>query len=353
MIIDADSHFISIDTFKYVPEQYRNKLPIFDMNNSGILSVNLQHDPNAWSNLKIRSLDWCSEIQGLSDVDKRIEDFKLLGIDFQILNPQEHALRFSYAVDKQLAEWMCFSYNRTLLEIIQKYPNKFSGPILLPLQNIDWCLKEIDWAIENKIYSVIIDLEWMRENQLYSSLLLEIPGIDKFFKKCEENDILISCHGQMHRRSFKGNEIFHSYRIHDLFPCPYTLLICSIVLSDVFEKFPNLKILISESNITPILKSFRHIKKHLGTEKTVDRIKKNLWFTIETEKKELIECIDLFGSERFLFATDYPHDDDGGKNKFIDHKLIKNLNLPTSDIENICYKNALQIFRLDMKNEII
>ena len=43
--------------------------------------------------------------------------------------------------------------------------------------------------------------------------------------------------------------------------------------------------------------------------------KKNFFFTIETEERELPEAMELFGASQFLFATDYPHDDPGGRMK--------------------------------------
>src|SRR5262245_19119050 len=41
--------------------------------------------------------------------------------------------------------------------------------------------------------------------------------------------------------------------------------------------------------------------------------KYNFYFTIETEEPALPEAIQFLGAERFLFATDYPHDDAGGR----------------------------------------
>jgi len=50
--------------------------------------------------------------------------------------------------------------------------------------------------------------------------------------------------------------------------------------------------------------------------------RKNLFFTIETEEAELPEAVDLFGASQFLFATDYPHDDPGGRMKYKDVQLL-------------------------------
>ena len=49
----------------------------------------------------------------------------------------------------------------------------------------------------------------------------------------------------------------------------------------------------------------------------------NLFFTIETEEPELPDSIDLLGASQFLFATDYPHDDPGGRMKYKDVQLLR------------------------------
>ena len=69
--------------------------------------------------------------------------------------------------------------------------------------------------------------------------------------------------------------------------------------------------------------------------------KHNLFFTIETEERELPEAMELFGASQFLFATDYPHDDPGGRMKFKDVELLDNnreISAPDKDL--LRYKNA-------------
>ena len=75
--------------------------------------------------------------------------------------------------------------------------------------------------------------------------------------------------------------------------------------------------------------------------------RKNFFFTIETEEPELAEAIDFLGAERFLFATDYPHDDPGGKMKFEDVRLLReNPKISEADKDLIRWKNASRLFQL-------
>jgi len=74
----------------------------------------------------------------------------------------------------------------------------------------------------------------------------------------------------------------------------------------------------------------------------------NFYFTIETEEAALPDAIEFLGAERFLFATDYPHDDPGGSMKFRDVQLLAvNKNLSEDTKELIRHGNAERLFKLD------
>ncbi|MCX7137449.1 MAG: amidohydrolase family protein, partial [Proteobacteria bacterium] len=69
--------------------------------------------------------------------------------------------------------------------------------------------------------------------------------------------------------------------------------------------------------------------------------KTNFYFTIETEERELPEAMELFGASQFLFATDYPHDDPGGRMKYKDVELLdRNRDISEADKDLLRYKNA-------------
>jgi predicted TIM-barrel fold metal-dependent hydrolase len=51
--------------------------------------------------------------------------------------------------------------------------------------------------------------------------------------------------------------------------------------------------------------------------------KRNFYWTIETEEEELTDAIAFVGAEQLLFATDYPHNDPGGRMKFRDVELLE------------------------------
>ena len=77
----------------------------------------------------------------------------------------------------------------------------------------------------------------------------------------------------------------------------------------------------------------------------------NLFFTIETEERELPEAIELLGATQFLFATDYPHDDPGGRMKYKDVELLEaNRDISETDKELLRCKNAERLLNTGAGN---
>ena len=81
-----------------------------------------------------------------------------------------------------------------------------------------------------------------------------------------------------------------------------------------------------------------------------DYFRKNFHWTIETEEPEFAEAVQYLGADHFLFATDYPHDDPGGRMKHKDVELLAaHPKLSEGDKEKIRCANARQLFRLGSK----
>jgi predicted TIM-barrel fold metal-dependent hydrolase len=57
--------------------------------------------------------------------------------------------------------------------------------------------------------------------------------------------------------------------------------------------------------------------------------------------------VQYLGAGHFLFATDYPHDDPGGRMKYKDVELLAaHPKISERDKEQIRYGNAKELFRL-------
>jgi predicted TIM-barrel fold metal-dependent hydrolase len=344
--IDADTHYVDPAAFKYIDKKYEHLVPKFELDKDDrLINVKIDQDPCPIS-FNRQPFALHNEFPGISNIQKRIDDFAKLKVDFQILNPQFHTIRFSQLTEPGLANQMAFSYNRTLLETIQKYPNHFAGPIMVPLQDIDFSIKELIWAKENGIGSVIIDMFWIDPNFPISLPVTETPNFEKFCKTCEDLNITISIHFAMHFINFYHFPTFLKLKLNKFFPKNIKLILMSFITSGLLDKFPKLKIIFNEGGMKFISEGYHNLIS-LNI-KPSRYFKENFWFTTETEEeKELLSSIQLIGAERFLFATDYPHDDEGGLMKFSDVELFENLPLSEDEKNLISWANAKEVFLLN------
>jgi predicted TIM-barrel fold metal-dependent hydrolase len=344
--IDSDSHYIDPEIFKYVSEENRSKVPTFDFDHEGrLIKVNFNIDPLP---ITFNPLEphGDNKYAGISNLQSRINDFKSLGINFQILNPQENALRFSYLVEKNLAVDMAQSYNRRMLEIVNQYPDKFLAPALLALQDPEWSLTEIQWAKNNGFTSVIVDTDWPDQTYISGWPLVAAPRFEDICVECERLGLLLNIHHSMHQLGFDKIPQFFNYGLHHLMPSKHMMALIGLITSGILLRHPNLKVLLSEGQMKYIGRSY-DILVRMKIPNIDQYFKENFWFTIETEDTEnLLSLIKKFGADRFLFATDYPHDDPGGAMQWKDQHLIEQLPISEEEKDLICFKNSANIFQI-------
>ena len=148
-IIDCDSHFIVPEIYNYVSDHLKPLLPQLVFGHDGQLTeINYKIDPITNADAKFPNTLHC-DLPGMSNILKRIEDLATMQVNKQLLTPQERAMRFNYSVEKNLAAEIAHSYNLITKQIVDTYPDKFFASALLPLQDIDLALAELDWVIKN------------------------------------------------------------------------------------------------------------------------------------------------------------------------------------------------------------
>ena len=269
-----------------------------------------------------------------------------------MLAPQERAMRFNYSVEKNLAAAMAHSYNIEIKKIVDQYPNKFLAVALIPLQDIDLALKEIDWIMANNFKAIYIDCVAYNNKEAHSSPISSQPRIDEIFAICEKNNIVIYQHHFMHKITAVSdndiNDILNgqpSSRVN--------ISMYDWITNGIFDRFPNLKVIFSELAEKFVKIVFENLQNAYNESKLKCKkhpllyFQKNIFITIEVENKSnVLYLIEKFGSERLLFNTDYPHIDSAGSNKWNDVDDLYNLNLSPLDLENIAFRNAEKLFKL-------
>ncbi|HEY7165291.1 MAG TPA: amidohydrolase family protein [Candidatus Binatia bacterium] len=391
MIIDCDTHLMPRDAFDAVKGSFGSIKPTlkFDERN---LYVDVDFPGNAadmpgtsplpapGSGAMFKSL-W-DPLARMKDYDER------LGIEQHVILPQFSGW-WSYLIEPELASRMARSHNESLLRLMREFPERILGSALIPLQNLPAAIDEIEWAKDQGFCSVVLDKVYTVKEHPYSEPLGSHRELWPFFKRAEELRMPIYLHNVQHGHRISNLSIFQRDGLYIFAPQEGQMSLVSLITSGLLDEFPKLQFVFTEAGtsfIKPLVQWLDKVLESppidyddqedpLGTRgplsKTGERLrrarainpahifleknakpasyyfKNNFYFTIETEEPELPEAIEFLGAGRFLFATDYPHDDPGGRMKFEDVRLLReHKNISEEAKELIRWKNAKQLFQL-------
>ncbi len=317
----------------------------------------------------------------MADYDNR------LGIDRHVVLPQFSGW-WSYLIEAELACRMARSHNQALLRVMKTFPGRILGAALLPLQDVPGAIDEMEWAMDNGFCSVVLDKVFPVKEHAYSEPLGSRRDLWPFFKRAEELSVPIYLHNVQHGHRMSNLPAFQRDGLYIFAPQEGQMSLVSLITSGLLDEFPKLQFIFTEAGpsfIKPLVqrldkllesppvdyddqeaplsnRELTYVGERLRRARALNPaqifleknkkpasyyFKNNFYFTIETEEPELAEAIEFLGAERFLFATDYPHDDPGGRMKFEDVRLLReNSMISEAAKEMIRWQNAQRLFQL-------
>lgn len=389
MIIDCDTHLMPRDAFDGVRGALGQRKPELRFDESGLYS-DLNFPGNAAEvpgTSPLGAPGSGAMFRSLWDVEARMKDYdERLGIERHFVLPQFSGW-WSYLIDPELATSMAHSHNQSMLRIMQEFPGRIEGSALVALQDVDGSMRELEWAQDNGFRSAVLDKVFPVKDHPYSEPLGSRRELWPFFQKAQELDLPLYLHNVQHGHRISNLPLFQRDGLYVFAPQEGHMSLVSLFTSGLLDAFPNLQFIYTEAGTAFIKPLVQRLDKILeappvdyddqeespltgrNLSKTGEKLrrarailparefleknkrpashyfKNNFYFTIETEEPELAEAITFLGAGRFLFATDYPHDDPGGRMKFQDVELLRNNpNISESDKELIRWKNAQQLF---------
>ena len=366
MIIDMDTHILPRDVYDHMEGPTADLRPRFEYDKDGLLvKWSFPGEYRVKGSTPLPPPGAGGKHLGLSNMDVRLEEYQKLGIDKQLLLSQFSAIYFNYTLDPALAIQMAHSHNIAILNLIKKYPDELIGAALVAMQDVPSAISEMEWAKKSGFQAIAMDKVFpVREHQ-FSETLGSHRELWPFFKRAEELGMPIVLHNVQHGHRISNMMIFQRDGLDTLCPAEGQMSLASLCTSGLFDDFPNLKMVFTEAGsafIKPLLdrldaafvkpplnyededatarfhRRVMPVSERLSAGKRLTSLeeyevknkkpvseyfKKNLFFTIETEEPELPESIEMLGATQFLFATDYPHDDPGGRMKYKDVQLLR------------------------------
>jgi predicted TIM-barrel fold metal-dependent hydrolase len=367
-LISVDDHVVEPpDIFtKRAPRALRDRVPHVVEDSQGIPYWNIEGDlapmrltmfgavgrpMEEWSLAPQKYSDFR---QGVWDVDHRVRDMDLNGV-FASLNFPSFmwgfaGKRFTSMQDRE-AGWAAFqAYNDWMLEDwCGAYPDRFVSCQLPWLADPVVAADEVRRNRERGFQSVTFS-----ENPEG----LGLPGIysghwDPFFAACEETGTVVNLHvGSSGSISQPSTDSPADVTVA-LFPLNSVQAVVDWIFSRVPLRFPNLKIVLSESGVSwvpmvieRLTRSYRQAPSSLtwttSDPDPVDILRRNFWFT-SIEDPAAFRMLDLIGVENVMVETDYPHADSSWPDS---QELFRRdlAHLPLDDVERLMFRNAAALY---------
>lgn len=389
MIIDCDTHLMPRDAFDGVRGDLAALKPALKFDDQNLYTdVDFPGYREIPGTSPLLAPGSGAMFRSLWNVEDRMGDYDhRLGIEQHVVLPQFSGW-WSYLIEPELACAMARSHNQALLAFMKEFPGRILGSALIPLQDVAASIREMEWAKDNGFCSVVLDKVFPVADHPYSEPLGSRRELWPFFQRAEELSMPIYLHNVQHGHRMSNLPMYQRDGLYVFAPQEGQMSLVSLFTSGLLDAYPKLQFVFTEAGtsfIKPLVQWLDRILERPPVDyddqeeplsnRTLSKVgerlrraraiqpaqiffeknhkpashyfKNNFYFTIETEEPELVEAVEFLGPQRFLFATDYPHDDPGGKMKFEDVRLLRdNPKISENDKELIRWKNAKQLFQL-------
>jgi len=276
----------------------------------------------------------------LENIEIRLKIMDEAGIDMHVLSIGPGVEQLDAALGTKITR----SVNDALAATIKKYPKRLAGLAAIAPQDPAAAADELERAVtklglKGAIIKSHIQGEYM-DNPKYWTV----------FERAEKLDVPIYLHPKE-----PSPDLIKPYLAYPGldgamwgYAAEAGLHAMRLVLSGLFDKYPNLKIILGHMGEAIPYWLWRMESKGPSPERKLKRkisqyFKENFYFSTSGMffQPALQCCYTAVGADRILFAVDYPAESSADGVKFID-----SANMCDGDKEKICHINAEKLFKL-------
>ena len=263
-----------------------------------------------------------------------------------------------------------------------QYEHRHAGVLAHNRWLKDWCDEfperrfGIGQIFTNDLDDTIEDIRWIKENLRGGVLLPNVPPnsglkplydpeMDRVWEVCEDLEIPVHVHGGT------GNPDYGPYPVSMLLYITETMFysqrpFVQLLLSGVFERFPRLKFVMTEQGCawvpgllrqldemlegirsTGATGEIRYGKDHVLPRSATDYFKQNVWMGVSQPRGIDVEARDEIGIDRFMWGSDYPHDE--GTYPYTREHLRKRFSgVDPSIVRKLLSENAAALYGFDL-----
>ncbi len=255
------------------------------------------------------------------------------------------------------------AHNRWMADWCARFPERRAGIGQIFLNDVDEALRDIAWIADNGLRGGILisaiapDVDWVKP--LYD------PCYDPIWEACEELGLPVNSHGGTGLPDygrypaaallFITEVTFYSQRAF-----------AQLLFSGVFERFPNLKFVMTEMGcawLPPTLEHYdrvlaqiretgrtgemRYSEEHILPRSATDYFRQNCWVGVSQPGAADAAARHAIGVDKFMWGSDYPHEE--GTHPFTrEHLRQRFSDVPEADMRKILAGNAADLYGFDL-----
>jgi predicted TIM-barrel fold metal-dependent hydrolase len=295
---------------------------------------------------------------GSFDTKARLDDMDADGIYAQVLYPSVTLKGAKiYSEERELQRACVRAYNEWLLEFCEGSGGRLIAQAILPTTGLDDAIAEVEWAIQHGHRGGVI-------SSFPNGSFEPRPEDDRFWSAVQEAGFPIAIHigsfvrgGLAARRESWSSLAFVGMAALTKAGGQTLPVVCDILFSGIFQRFPRLKIVLVESNIgwIPTLLEqaddmFARYRWYTGAvheqkEMPSDIFFRNFWatFMVDTVGMDLRHRMNV---DHLMWSTDYPHSGTDWPNSRVTIERVFR-DVPVDQVKKMLHTNCVKLYGLD------
>ena len=283
----------------------------------------------------------------------RVEEMDQYGMDMMILSLNSPAIQAIY--NKKEAIEVAKKANNVMAEAMQKDSKRFRGFAALPMQDPDAAIEEMHRAVKEYGCLGVLVNGYSQIDTPDEYKYLDDPMYRPFWAEVEKLDIPFYLHPRepmpCNNMALDGHPwLYGAAWTFGVETATHALRLMS---SGIFDEHPKLKLILGHlGEMLPfcIWRTSNRIKREKrgipAKLPLTEYMSKNMWFTTSGQHRTaaLMNTIMEFGSDRILFATDFPFEEIKEACEWFDTCAISE-----NDRLKIGRTNSIDLFNLDIK----
>jgi aminocarboxymuconate-semialdehyde decarboxylase len=231
-----------------------------------------------------------------------------MGIDIQAVSPAPN--QTYYWTDAGLGAELARMVNERIAEIVAKWPERFVGLGTVPLQDPDLAVAELEYLVKK------LNLRGVEINGNVNGMDLTDGrlGLEKFFAKAQELDVIIFIHPTGYTQGERLLDHYFNNVIGN--PLETTVAASHLIFDGVMERYPKLKVVLPHGGgfLAHYWERMNHGWKARPDCRTVIKKKPTTYLekfyfdTIVFDPAMLENLVNRYGAEHVVLGTDYPFD---------------------------------------------